>query len=88
MMTLCLYFNTLRYLKWSQIYWRLRYRLYRPKIAKTPPPPLRNVINAPRSFIQKRSAKVSTTQYRFLNKTEDVSCSSIWNDGRLDKLWL
>jgi uncharacterized heparinase superfamily protein len=82
------YFHTIRYLKPKQVFWRLFYKFYSPKINKTLVLSLRKRTVEWQLSIQKPQAKISSNQYRFLNQTHDISSPAIWNDSAIDKLWL
>lgn len=83
--------NTIRYLKLKQFVYRIYYRLYKLRVNELSIY-LKNeyVINfidwngcsfAPQSIFDNRLA-------RFLNKTQDISEMSCWNDQKSEKLWL
>lgn len=82
------YFYTIRYLKPQQIFWRVLYKLYTPKPDLTAAPLLRELANNWQPSIKKISAKISVTQYHFLNQEHDITAATIWNDPKIDKLWL
>jgi uncharacterized heparinase superfamily protein len=78
----------MRYLRVSQIAWRLWYRVYRPKIDCSPAPTLRACDRVWCSYVEREPALVSPNKVVFLNVEADISDVSIWNDQRYAKLWL
>ena len=83
-----LYWHTIRYLRVSQIFWRLWYQVYRPKIDYSPSPPLRAPNGNWRSYVEREPALISPSQAVFLNFRADISGPTIWNDPKHAKLWL
>lgn len=79
-----LYFNTLRYLKGTQILHRLTFRFCRPKPDLSPAPPL-SELKAETAFPEMPATLVGKDRFRFLNAE---SAFSSWNDPAHDKLWL
>lgn len=82
------YWHTLRYLRPVQVYGRIWFRLYRPRVDLRPAPEMRSRVRAwvvpglrPRSML-------GPTQFRFLQQTHSVDAPGAWNDPRRDKLWL
>lgn len=85
---ICLYINTIKYLKWSQIFYRLYRRLWRKKKLET------YSINAP----IKSDKFISITLYdqkitksmvaTFVGKSRKLNLPDDWNHRSLDKLWL
>lgn len=87
-MNILRYYRTLKYLKPSQIFHRLIFSCYRPKSNLNPPPSLRQAKNNFIEPIMKRQRLLSENEFMFANKLHDISAHNIWNDSRLDKLWL
>ena len=80
--------NTLRYLKWQQIYYRFRRKLIRPKVTES--------FN---DLMPKRSKKWqhltlydnkidNQLQATFLNYSKKLNLPTDWNNTSLSKLWL
>lgn len=85
---LSLYFYTVKYLKPIQIYKRLIFNFYKPslnlKCRATMRAQQKNLIK----LIDKLINKIDENNYTFLNQTYNISSSSIWNNHKIDKLWL
>jgi len=82
------YFYTLRYLKWSQIYWRLRYKLIKVKPNLDAAPELRITESNWKQVTRKKISIIGINQFDFLNKSHDVCNALDWNNPKYDKLWL
>src|SRR3989338_733579 len=84
-----LYFNTIKYLKFKQIYYRLFYLLYSAivdlSIQKNT---LRNATTVKHSFILKNKLFFQNNTATFLNNTADISGKNSWNDTSRTGLWL
>lgn len=82
------YWHTLRFLRASQILWRLWYRLYHPLVDANPAPPTRVVQAQWSRLIQRRPSVLDPDHVRFLNVEARLGDPSIWNDTNFTKLWL
>lgn len=82
-----LYYATMRHLKLKQIYWQLRYRLYRSKPIKTVM--LVNTAEASVSYVQwlTKSSHVSDSEISLINIKRPYQLPSIWEDKSGDDLW-
>lgn len=82
------YYHTLKYLKFSQIFWRLWYRFNPSKPqSKNIVLKLREQKNMPR-WLVKPSAFVNDNTLQFLNTEHDISTLQCWNSSLCEKLWL
>ncbi|ELK8588953.1 TPA: heparinase [Vibrio vulnificus] len=79
-------FYTLKYLKFKQIYYRIYYKFYKPKLIECDQPdssqwkwvgPLLN-----------KQSLFSSSDVKFLNQTGKISSSADWNCPNKSKLWL
>lgn len=83
------YYHTLRPLKCEQIWFRLKYRLLKPKVATVEP--LRSLGHKQWSFESLHVSERSlweNGEVRFLNKSAVIRHAEDWNDTKHDKLWL
>lgn len=88
-MSIKLYFHTLRYLKFSQILWRLYYRfIAKPLIDLSPAPALRNHIGNLRKPIEKNIKMLEAKKFIFLNEIHEIQGALDWNNPTWAKLWL
>lgn len=82
------YYHTIKHCKWVQIYGRILLKFKTKKCHLALPPARRSLTCAIHPFIIKDDQKHAPLQFNFLNHTIDVTPKEIWNDGRLDRLWL
>ena len=81
--------NTVKYLKFIQIYYRLYYFFLKPRTKKTVfDIQLRNVFKVWPNIVQKPSSMLSPTQFVFLNQLGHLSNADGWNTHQQEKLWL
>ncbi|WP_090578008.1 heparinase II/III family protein [Nitrosomonas sp. Nm58] len=81
------YWHTLRYLRPVQLYGRVWFRLFHPKIDLRPAPPRRIIDTGQWVLPARRSASlVGAERFCFLNETRELS-SHGWDDASLEKLW-
>lgn len=84
-----LYFNTIRYLKPSQVLWRVWRKL---PVFQSPDaglaPALRRSAQPLSSFPRKRPSLTGSDAFRFLNRDGRVQSAADWNDPQADALWL
>lgn len=83
-----LYLNTIRYLKFTQIYHRILYKLRKPKPVVSQAPKLRNNKRAWARSICKKYCFNEGYKFTFLNTTHTIKSAKDWNDPEIDKLWL
>ena len=84
---LLLYFNTLKYLKFKQIFYRVFYQFYKPFVSCI----IKNNkirINEKTDFIAKKQVFFIDSQAIFLNCAAKITNAKIWNDPEQEKLWL
>ncbi len=81
-----LYYHTLRYLKPSQICWRLWYRLARPRVEFSPRPDLRVVTGHCVTTARRHKSLADGDNFSFLNKTGRLSEIG-WDGPEREKLW-
>lgn len=83
-----LLFNTLRYLKWQQIYFRLVRSLITPKVTESfqgPKPKRSKTWEHMTLYGNKISGKLEAS---FLNHTKELDLPADWNNASLSKLWV
>lgn len=80
-----LYFNTVKYLKWTQIWHRAMFRLFHPKPDLSPAPELSAKCHSLVAFPRMPDCYLGNGNFLFLN---DKEAFSGWNDANRDKLWL
>ena len=82
------YFHTFRYLKFTQIYYRIWFHLTKPILRKNYQINLRVLENKFCSTIKKRQSLLNENTFKFLNKSQSLSGVG-WNDNRSNttKLW-
>lgn len=83
-----LYFHTIRYLRPRQIWWRLWYRLYRPRIQSQPAPPVRDARGPWAHPLPREQSLLDPQTACFLNQRGRIDDPAIWNDAGYDRLWL
>lgn len=83
---LALYIHTLRYLKPGQVYWRLWYRLVRPRVDSSPRPDLRSVGGHWLATARRRQSLEDGDKFSFLNETGHLSELG-WDGPEREKLW-
>lgn len=81
-----LYYHTLRYLKPGQIYWRLWYRLARPRVESSPQPDLRVVTGHWVTTACRHKSLADGDSFIFLNETGRLSEIG-WDGPEREKLW-
>jgi uncharacterized heparinase superfamily protein len=89
-MKIFLYYHTLKYLKLSQILWRIYVRFFNinAKTISAHSLKRRKVKGVWRKSIKKMPCLLSATQAVFLNQCKDIRAKTIWNDASCDTLWL
>jgi len=87
-MQIARYYHTLRYLKWSQIYWRLFYKVVKTVPDLSEPPNLRAKVSSWVKPIDKQKKLIGEQSFNFLNETHEIFSESDWNNNSIEKLWL
>lgn len=82
------YFHTIKYLKPIQLYGRIKFRLPQRSLYARQTPLIRHHSEALQTPIPKHSHLLSENKVVLLNQIQDISSNAIWNDKRLEKLWL
>lgn len=80
--------QTVRYLKFRQIYFRVVHSLNHPSPRKTESPPLPERPTNWRSFALYTTRISDDFEACFLNQKRKLEFPTCWNDERLDKLWI
>lgn len=80
--------HTVRYLRPVQIYGRLWYRLYRPRLGQGPIPSIRPSEATMVPLPARSVSLVGPQRLRFLNREGEVARPEDWNASDRDKLWL
>jgi uncharacterized heparinase superfamily protein len=83
---LSLYWHTLRYLRFKQIYGRFWFHLVRPRIDRSPAPSLRKHCGAFYPCAKKAPSLVGPSDFIFLNTPGNLDILG-WNGDQVDKLW-
>jgi uncharacterized heparinase superfamily protein len=82
-----LYFLTLRYLKPEQIFWRVWYKVYRPRPDLRPAPGVRETSVIWAAPARRAASMTGPDRFRFLNHEAKIDRPGAWDDPALDKLW-
>lgn len=82
------YYHTIKYLKLTQIYGQLLFRLKKPTVKITSVPKQRTQISRWIVPVVKKSHGYDGTKITFLNQEKDISSALIWTDSEIDKLWI
>ena len=83
-----LVFHTVKYLKFRQIFNRLKRRYIKRAINISPSPSVSIISRKPQSFVPCQSRMLGENRFQFLNVTADVEKADDWNLTNQDKLWL
>jgi len=83
-----LIWNTIRFLKPVQIYWRFWLRFYKPQPNLSPAPRSRELSRPLVPILQKSPSLELPNQFTFLNETHCLNTASDWNNPEWEKLWL
>lgn len=83
-----LFWNTVRYLKPIQIYWRFWLRFYKPKIDLSPASQQRQSTGDHLFFPKKKSSFKPPNTFTFLSETYSIQSTTDWNNLEWGKLWL
>jgi len=85
---LALYFHTLRYMKFSQVYWKLYYHFKKNYPVITSRPKLRSLVGNWIAPISKQVSLVGERKFCFLNESHEINSPVDWNNPSYEKLWL
>jgi uncharacterized heparinase superfamily protein len=83
-----LLFHTIRYLKPVQIYQRLFFMLFKPRLCKSAHEDLRSCSDVNPQFLEKKQSYFPPDRFVFLNCSGNLKQVSSWNDSKMEKLWL
>ena len=83
-----LYANTLRYVKASQILWRLIYQIIPRHVDNRPAPEIRPTSKSWSVEVLRASAMKTETVFEFLNTSHSLDSPDCWNRSDWQKLWL
>ena len=83
-----LLFHTFKYLKFSQIFNRVKRKYIKLSIDISPTPNVSIVAKKPQPVVQCQPRMLSENRFEFLNSIADVQISEDWNSPNQDKLWL
>ena len=85
-----LYFNTLKYLQFSQIIYRFKFffPIFKNKITNLPIPNSRIKLNLSTHFLNYPRTIFSKKKFIFLNLESNEDISTLWNSEKKSKLWL
>lgn len=83
-----LLFHTLKYLKPVQVYGRLWFRLYRPRVKRDMALVRRSMTGPWVGPCEKISSFSEVSDFRFLNQTQKCKFPEDWNNPEWEKLWL
>lgn len=81
-----LYWHTLKYLRFSQIYHRLRFHLWRPKIKLLPPPPLTKPSGKWVAPAERRPSMKAPRVWHLLGESGHLDELG-WDGSQREKLW-
>ena len=81
-------FHTVRYLKFSQIFNRLKRQYANQTINISPAPSVSLIPRKPHSFVMSPIRMLAENRFEFLNVTKDIIEVEDWNQPIQDKLWL
>ena len=83
-----LLFNTVKYLKVSQMSNRVKRKFIKPKVDFSNTPKISNTHNHIQSFIQPLQRMYGRNSFKFLNKEFILRMPKDWNSANQDKLFL
>ena len=83
---ICLYWHTLRHLRFSQFYERLKFNLYSPKPDISPPPALRSKLGILTAGIQTSPSLIGPEEFSFLGEAGSLGVYG-WDGHGREKLW-
>ena len=83
-----LLFHTVKYLKFSQVFNRIKRRFIKPTIDISPAPNVSIIARKPQFIVQYQPRMLNENRFEFLNVMADVKIAEDWNSPNQDKLWL
>lgn len=83
-----LIFNTIKYLRLTQLIYRAKRKFYKPKPLTKITLEVSNILNPVKPFIKREQKMIGIKRFRFLNKEGFVNSSIDWNSSNQEKLWL
>jgi uncharacterized heparinase superfamily protein len=83
-----LYLHTIRHLRVTQIFWRLRYSLFIRRPNLRVPIPCRNVVGVWVKSCERIQSMFADDVFIFLNESRSLKTRAGWNDPSAEKLWL
>ncbi len=81
------YWNTIKYLKLSQLCWRLYYLFYKPRIQENNWPLLSNSTNLAIAPLERKRCYLGDGKFLFLSRVLSIQETG-WNNDRYPKLWM
>lgn len=85
---LLLLFNTIKYLKFVQIFFRFKRKIHSPNIYESVAPSTRIIISPLKPVIQSPQRMFDSYRFKFLNEEFNVKNKRDWNSLKQEKLWL
>lgn len=83
-----LLFHTVKFLKFSQVFNRLKRRYFKRTINISPAPIVSLMTKKPMAFVMSQRRMLGEYRFKFLNVISDVKLAEDWNSPNQDKLWL
>ena len=83
-----LLFHTVKYLKFSQVFNRIKRRFVKPAIDMSPAPDVSVVARKLQSVVRRQPRMLNENRFEFLNVIADIQIAADWNSPDQDKLWL
>ena len=83
-----LLFHTVKYLKFSQIWNRVKRKIPTSCINISSAPELSKSKDEFQAVALSRQKMLNSNTFKFLNETNSVLALESWNDSNIDKLWL
>lgn len=82
-----LLFRTVKYLKPIQIFGRILFKLYRPRVNLAPPPKISEFNVSIAQTVKRKTSFFGPSTFRFLNVTGHLE-PGVWNSPKHSKLWI
>ena len=83
-----LIFHTVKYLKFSQIFNRVKRKYLKRTFNISPAPRISVISKNPQPFVNSQSSMIGENRFKFLNVIVDLDNTDGWNAINQDKLWL
>lgn len=83
-----LIFHTVKYLKFSQIFNRVKRKYIKRRIIISPSPSISVISKNPEPFVIGHTKMIDENRFKFLNEIADLDKEDDWNKINQDKLWL